>query len=107
MRALNREEAEAIAQSVWMLRIAGFMLFCIDAVATGVLAWILLHGGTGDDLLAAVGIPCLLGMLIMSIDMMSDMAISRRLGSTARERPEKTPIRTRSGAEEAGTCTGS
>ena len=104
MRTLTREEAEAIAESGWMLRIAGFMLFCFDAVATGVLAWMLLHGGTGDDLLAALGVPCLFGMLVMSIDMMSDMALSRRLTSTRRERSETASIRTQAGAEEAGTC---
>lgn len=106
MRALTREEAEAVAQSGWMLRIAGFVLFCIDAVATGVVGWALLHGGTGDDLLAALGIPCLIGLLAMSIDMMSDMAISGRLISGKKTRSHVASDRVEE-AMEVGRCTGS
>lgn len=77
MRTVSREDAAMLAAMGWMFRGAGFVLFVMVALATGILGWLLTHPTGGETVLAITGIPCLAGLLGISIDMMTDLGLSR------------------------------
>jgi hypothetical protein len=102
----RRATAEELAAIGWAFRTAGALLFCLTALASGLMGWILTHPTGGEAVVAGLGVPGLVGLLLMSIDMMSDMALSRRL-TTRRARPARAYRIAPTAPTEDAACTGS
>lgn len=98
--------AQEMAAIGWIFRSAGLLLFCLTALASGALGWVMAHPVGGETILAELGVPALLGLLFISIDMMSDMALSRRILSKRPKPPRPFRIMPIPTVEEP-TCTGS
>lgn len=104
MRTVSREDAAVLAATGWIFRCAGFILFVMVALATGVLGWILTHPTGGETVLAITGIPCLAGLLGISIDMMTDLGLSSRIAGA---KPTVDRIHRHPAITEDRACTGS